>query len=95
VYGSGGFVSVSPQLVSGILAISGQQGYRDGAADGAPASAWGGATTRHILIGAMSEGDNNLPVTTFCGAKIQAFALAATTLSAPAVAALSAAMAAL
>lgn len=88
-YGSGSNLNVAPKLTSGVLAIAGQQGYRDGAADGAAIGNWTGTTPYQIYIGALmiSGAAGN-----FATCKIQAFAVYNTTVSAAQIAALTTAM---
>lgn len=90
VYGSGQFVTTSPGITSGVLAIAGQQGYRNGTADGASIGTWTTTASYAIILGAR----NLVPINYGAG-KIQAAAIYNTTLTAPQVAAISAAMAAL
>jgi hypothetical protein len=78
-YANGGLVTVAPVLVSGFLAVAGQQGYRNGVAEGAAISAWSGTATNAIWIGGYSvTGTLTSP---FKG-DIQAFALWNTALNA-------------
>ena len=89
-YGAGGFTNASPALAAGVLAIAGQQAYRNGAADGAAIGAWGGTTTYDIWIGGLNLTGTINRVTT---GKIQAVAIYNTALTAAQVAAISSAMA--
>ena len=50
----GGNVLVATQLVSGVGAISGNQGYLDGTADGGTTGAWSGVATQTIALGARN-----------------------------------------
>lgn len=93
VYASGSLVVVSPQATSGVLAIAGQQGYRNGTADGAAISAWTDTTTLSIYIGAHSRSDTGIG--SYYTGSIQAIAIYNATLSAAQVSGISAAMAAL
>jgi len=54
VYANGGLLTVAPYLVDGCLAVAGQQGYRNGVADGGAISAWSGTATNSIWIGGYS-----------------------------------------
>lgn len=52
-YANGATILVAPVLTSGVLAVAGQQGHRNGVADGGAIGAWsGGAAIYPILIGA-------------------------------------------
>jgi hypothetical protein len=89
-YLSGFFVRVNPQLLSGVLGISGNQGFRNGTAEGTITNA--GNVGVPIFLGAVNAGGSPGGYIT---AKIQAFAIYTPALTAPQVAAISAAMAAL
>lgn len=91
-YGSGASVAVAPSLTAGNLAVAGQQGYRDGVADGAAIGAWAGTTTFSIFIGARNL--NGSP-SQFSTNNTKAFIVFSSTLTAPQVALQVAAMAAL
>lgn len=91
-YHSGGIAGISTGITSGVIAIAGQSGYRNGTADTNSIPAWSGTNTNQIAIGGMM---NAGLVTNKITANIQALAIYNTTLTAPQVAALSAAMAAL
>ena len=88
-YGQGQSINVSPALTAGVIAVAGQRGYRNGTAEGAAIGAWSGTSTRIIQIGAYLIGGSR----SFASVKIQALAIYNTTLTAPQVAAVSAAMA--
>lgn len=86
--------SVSPQLASGVLAIAGRQGYRDGSAETTTIdSASGIGTVGEIYIGCMNY-NNGTPLQYFAG-KIQALALYNATLTSTQVGLLTTAMNAL
>ena len=86
-------VDSSPQHTVGTLCIAGNQGYRDGSADGAALAGWGGAAGAYpMYIGGYNNGTGmSLPDSVY----IQAIAIYDTTLTAPQVLAVSNAMAAL
>jgi hypothetical protein len=86
IYGNGQYLFVSPKLESGVLGMAGNQGYRNGIADGAAIST-GGPWTLSIKI--ASIGSSNY------GVKVQAVAIYNTTLTAAQVAAVTAGMQAL
>lgn len=90
-YLNGSFVRVSPSLTSGNLAVAGNQGYRNGTADGGTISSGAGAHT-DIYIGAAKAGG---VASSFRSCVIVAIAFYSTTLSAGQVATIAAAMAAL
>lgn len=92
-YGSGGLTVVAPHLTSGNLGIAGQQGYRNGTADGSAIGAWSALATDDIYIGCYNF--NGVGASNFISAKVQAFAIYSVTLTAPQVAAVAAGMAAL
>lgn len=50
LYGEGSYLYVSPAMTAGNLAVAGQQGYRNGSADGGAIGAWSG-TGIEIYIG--------------------------------------------
>jgi len=92
LYISGGSAKqVSPQLAAGVLAIAGTQAYRNGVADG---TAWTYTTWTpyHTVYIGMWRGTLNV---SYLACSVQAVAIYETTLTAPQVAAVSAAMAAL
>ena len=78
----------SPQLITGTLAIAGNSGYRNGAFDKALSGS--GSPTGNIVMGSRNEA-----VSIYWTGKLQAAAIYNTTLTAPQVAAISSAMAAL
>jgi hypothetical protein len=88
-YTNGSTVNLAPQLASGVLAIAGANGYRDGTAEVTTLAPASNTTTRNAYIGALN-GDNAMivPVT----ANIQALAMYNTILTAAQVAAITAAM---
>lgn len=87
-------VVVAPSFLAGNLCVAGNAGYRNGAAEGGAIAAWAGAApTTTVFIGAMQ--DNTGPAVNFDAYYCQAFALYDCTLTAPQVAAVQTAMAAL
>lgn len=85
-------VSVAPVLNAGNLAIAGNQGYRDGVAEGGALPASPNAHTRSIWIGARNNaGVIQLPIT----ADVESVAIYNITLTAPQVLARAVAMVAL
>lgn len=86
-YNNGGLLK-SGQLSSGVLAIAGQTGYRDGVAQGTIPGAWTGSTTGSIYLLSCYGLPPNAPTQIY----VQAFAIYNATLSAAQVAAVSAAM---
>lgn len=54
-YFSGQVESVSPRLAAGCVAVCGQQGYRNGASDGAAIGAWTTTTASGLYIGAYNN----------------------------------------
>jgi hypothetical protein len=92
-YANGGQVNVAPALTGGVLAVAGNKAYRNGADNGLTIPAWsGGASIRDVFFGAL----NFLGTAGgFLSGNIQAIAIYTTTLPAPQVASISAAMAAL
>lgn len=92
-YGSGnGGSNVPPPLLTGNLCIAGQQGYRNGVADGASTPNWTSTTAYDIYIGCSHRASGPIY---FVTGKIKALAIYNVTLSAPQVLAISTAMAAL
>lgn len=92
LYVSGGNArQVSPQLAAGVLAIAGTQAYRNGVADGTAwtYTAW---TPYHTVYIGMWRGTAGIY---YLACSVQAAAIYETTLTAPQVATVSAAMAAL
>jgi hypothetical protein len=53
-YDNGTARTVVPSLLAGNLGIAGDQGYRNGVADGAVMAGWGGAAVLPVTIGARS-----------------------------------------
>jgi hypothetical protein len=91
-YQQGEFLKVSPGIVSGNLAISGQYGYRNGSVDSAAISGWSGVNTADIYIGCFNlAGTDN----SYSSVKIKAIAIYPYTLTADNVAALTTRMGAL
>lgn len=86
-YNHGGLLK-SGQLSSGVLAIAGQTGYRDGVAQGTIPSAWTGSVTGSIYLLSCYGLPSNAPTQIY----VQAFAIYSATLSAAQVAAVTAAM---
>jgi hypothetical protein len=92
IYGSGGATLVTPRPpVNADFAIAGQQGYRNGVAEGGAASAWNSVGLA-IFVGCSNN--SNVPGN-FSEIHILAVAIYSATLTASQVAAVSAAMAAL
>lgn len=83
---------VAPPITSGVMAISGNNGYLNGSFDIAIPVTWSGTNTLPIYIGAANV---NSVATYFTPLKIQAVAIYNSTLTAPQVLAISTAMAAL
>lgn len=52
-YGNGALLAVAPQLLSGNLGVAGNQGYRNGIANGGAIGAYSGAITHSCAIGAL------------------------------------------
>lgn len=91
-YGNGAGANVVPPLQTGNLGIAGNRGYRNGVAEGAALGAWIGAPTFSVYIGARNNnGVVAFPITS----DVYAVAIYDCTLTAPQVAAVAAAMAAL
>lgn len=91
-YGYGVLLSVTPQLLTGTLAVAGAQGYRDGASDGAAIGGSPAGLSVDIWIGGYNQANSiQLP---YVG-NVLAMAVYSATLSAAEVATLYAAMAAL
>ena len=82
----------APGMAAGNITVAGNRGYRNGADEGYAIGAYGGATTNATSIGARYWGGG---VSDRIVANIQAFAIYSCTLTAPQVAAVAAAMAAL
>jgi hypothetical protein len=81
-------VAVAPAALSGVLGVAGNQGYLNGAAVGGALPAWGGASARAIYIGALDYGS----VIQYYLGNIQSIVAYKSTLTAPQVALVSAAM---
>ena len=90
-YANGGHLQVAPNLVAGNLGVSGNQGYRNGIADGGLLGAWGGAGVNAVYIGCRNFGGPGF----YIQAYIQAMAIYDVALTAPQVLARATAMAAL
>jgi len=91
-YGGGGQTTVAPNLVSGNLGIAGNQGYRNGSADGGALAAWPGASSYKKYVGARNDrGSPDTYVTSY----IQVFVIYDVTLTSDQVSAVVTAMAAL
>ena len=90
-YMSGQFVSVNTgtRIVSGVQAVAGQQGYRNGSADGGAIGAWTDSNPPAILIGDRGGASDKLE------GKIQAVAIYSATLTSTQVGLLTTAMNAL
>ena len=94
-YCNAGSVQVGPLTVTGVYAVSGTQGYRNGAADGAATgTAFSGTATQTLLIGARRREDTS-GIDSYGDQTIQAVAIYSRILSAAEVQAVSTAMAAL
>jgi hypothetical protein len=85
-------VAQSAKLLAGNLAIAGNQGYRNGSADGGTIGAFAGASVLQPTIGALV---NTGGVANFAAVYIQALAIFSTTLTSTQVLAIATAMAAL
>jgi hypothetical protein len=57
IYQNGGYLVVAPVITAGVLALAGQQGYRNGFIDGGTIPAWSGVNSVTVKIGAMENGD--------------------------------------
>lgn len=88
---NGGEVAVGPTLTAGNAAVAGNQGYRNGVADGATISAWTDTANRAVLIGCRQAAGYLNYATVY----IQALAIYDCTLTAGQVASVASAMAAL
>lgn len=91
-YGNGGYLVVAPNLVSGVVGTAGQQGYRNGVADGSAIGAWDVVNPCALVIGACNA---NTVLSWFLAASIQALVVYNITITAVQVLAVSVAMAAL
>ncbi len=85
-YCHGGVTAQAPDHLSGNLCVAGQQGYRDGVADGAAIPTGPVDTAKGLYIGAGNLG-------LYCACKIQAIAIYDCALTSDQVAAVAAAMA--
>jgi hypothetical protein len=92
-YNGGLQLAVAPGLTGGVLGVSGNRAYRNGLQETGTLGNWTGTAFDIIAIGAWAL--SNTTVGVFQPCRVQAFALYNTTLTAPQVAAVSAAMAAL
>lgn len=93
-YANGGISSaVSGRLTAGVMAVAGTVGYLNGAVDVTGIGAWSGTGKPIFLLNVNANGTPDLA--SFITGSIQAVAIYDTTLTAPQVAAISAAMAAL
>lgn len=90
-YHNSGLLNKSDSVTSGVLGFAGQTAYKDGSAETGTISTRAGSLWREIYIGCRNNGIPEFLI----AAKIQALAFYNTTLTAPQVAAISAAMAAL
>lgn len=90
-YWNGGRLKIAPTLVSGVLGFAGNAAYRNGLPEVGTIPATGSAFTRDVYIGGLNFGAAVL----FYTGSIQAIAFYNAVLSAPQMAALSAAMMAL
>lgn len=93
-YVNGTQVGAIPQLLGGVLAIAGVNGYRNGAVDVSTLSA-SFASMHQIMIGAFNNDSASGSPSSFAACKIQAFAIYSSVLTPSQVASVSAAMAAL
>jgi peptidoglycan/xylan/chitin deacetylase (PgdA/CDA1 family) len=91
IYQNGGAQQVGPAMGGGNLAVAGNQGYRNGIADGDPVAAYDNAPDDALYIGARN---NDGTPDYFLGGRIQSLALFDSVLTAPQVKALATAMAA-
>jgi hypothetical protein len=92
LYGNGEYINIAPGMTQGNLAVAGNQGYRNGSADGAAIGAFGAPPTYTVWIGCMNQ--SNDPQGYLLG-YIQALAIYDTALTAGQVLAIATAMAAL
>ena len=90
-YRNGNRTQVAGFALIGNVCIAGNQGYYNGAADGAPMAGWGAVPVNSVWIGCRNFGMVDTPITGF----IQAMAIYDCTLTAPQVLAVYTAMAAL
>lgn len=92
LYMQGGITTIAPGLTAGNFGIGGQQGYRNGVADGAAIGAWAGASVNVVGVGAWIAGGG---AATFQNCNVQAFVIYDCSLIAPQMLAVATAMAAL
>jgi hypothetical protein len=94
IYGNGGYVILSgATYASGNIGVAGNQGYYNGAPEGGAISAWSGVNATTLAIGALNH--HLVGITQYFWGYMQALAIYDCTLTAPQVAAVAAAMAAL
>lgn len=91
-YANGGFVAAAGAIVAGNMCVAGNQGYRNGAADGGAIAGYGAPLPRNVFIGAVDLWGG---AAQFCQVYVQAYALYDCTLTGPQVLAVATAMAAL
>jgi hypothetical protein len=91
-YGNGGFIVVAPGQVTGNAGVAGQQGYRNGVAEGALIAAWAGVSVDDVWIGCRNQGG---VANGFVSADVESVAIYNGVLTAPQVLAVATAMAAL
>ena len=91
-YGNGGFTNPAPVLNAGNIAVAGNQGFRNGVADGGIIGAFDTVPTDALYIGCVNY--TGVPAA-FFELYVQAFALYDTALTAPQVLSVYTAMAAL
>ena len=91
-YRSGAYLDIATKVTTGVLAIAGNVAYRNGVAETGTITAGAAATLGYLTIGGTSYANN---YTWFCNVKVQALAYYDTVLTAPQVAAVTAAMNAL
>lgn len=89
-YGSGGIRDVAPNLLTGNIAVAGQQGYRNGIAEGALITAWDAPNILSAYIGCYNQSVGG--PTSFITADIYAVAIYNCTLTAPQVLSVATAM---
>lgn len=91
VYAEGNLQVVTGAVAAGNLALSGQQGYYNGVADGSAIAAFAGAPTKHLLIGSATAAGSNA-AGNFGQSHIQAVAIYSGTLTPTQIAAVALAM---
>lgn len=91
-YQNGNSVAAAGNHTDGNLTVAGNQGYRDGLADGGAIGAWGGAAVNPCWIGCKNTGGSP---TFYFACRVQALAIYDCALTVPQVAVVYAAMAAL